>query len=131
MLTILIGIVATEEMSSESRAWAISVLAIAAGLGAGIALAALPIADLGAGSWRIIYAISLVWIILAIILQYKMPETNRFIEHHEKHLRSVTHIDNSRLFTQSLVAIFGNIFIAASSVFQIRYLRDVREYSAS
>jgi predicted MFS family arabinose efflux permease len=130
VLTILIGIVATEEMSSESRAWAVSVLAIAAGIGAGIALAALPIADLGAGSWRIIYAISLVWIFLAIILQYKMPETSRFIEHHEKHLRSVTHIDNSRLLTQSLVAIFGNIFIAASSVFQIRYLRDVREYSA-
>ena len=59
-----------------------------------------------------------------------MPETSRFIEHHEKHLRSATHIDNSRLLTQSLVAIFGNIFIAASSVFQIRYLRDVREYSA-
>jgi predicted MFS family arabinose efflux permease len=130
VLTILIGIVATEEMSSESRAWAISVLALAAGLGAGIALAALPIADLGAGSWRIIYAISLVWIFLAIILQRKMPETRRFIEHHEKHLRSATHIDISRLLTQSLVAIFGNIFIAASSVFQIRYLRDVRDYSA-
>ena len=103
-----------------------SVLALAAGLGAGIALAALPIADFGTDSWRIIYAISLIWIILAIILQRKMPETTRFIENHKKQLRSETHIDKTRLVTQSLVAIFGNIFIAASSVFQIRYLRDVR-----
>lgn len=130
VLTILIGIVATEEMSSESRAWSISVLGIAAGFGAGIALAALPIADLGADSWRIIYAISLVWVFLAIVLQRQMPETTRFIERHEKNLKSATHIDKSRLLTQSLVAIFGNIFIAASSIFQIRYLRDVREYSA-
>lgn len=130
VLTILIGIVATEEMSSESRAWSISVLGIAAGFGAGIALAALPIADLGADSWRIIYAISLIWVFLAIVLQRQMPETTRFIERHEKNLKSATHIDKSRLLTQSLVAIFGNIFIAASSIFQIRYLRDVREYSA-
>lgn len=130
VLTILIGIVATEEMSSDSRAWAISVLALAAGLGAGIALAALPIADLGADSWRIIYAISLIWLFLAIILQRRLPETTRFIERHERHLEHTTHIDKTRLITQSLVAIFGNIFIAASSVFQVRYLRDDRDYSA-
>ena len=130
VLTILIGIVATEEMSSESRAWAISVLAIAAGFGAGFALAALPLADLGADSWRYIYAISLAWVAIAIVVQRKLPETTRFIQRHEAHLESATHIDKSRLATQSLVAIFGNIFIAASSVFQVRYLRDVRDYSA-
>ncbi|MFM8775903.1 MAG: MFS transporter [Actinomycetota bacterium] len=130
VLTILIGIVATEEMSSESRAWAISVLAIAAGFGAGFALAALPLADLGVDSWRLIYAISLVWVLLAFVLQCRLPETTRFTERHDLHLESKTQIDKSRLFTQSLVAIFGNVFIAASSVFQIRYLRDVRDYSA-
>ena len=130
VLTILIGIVATEEMSSESRAWAISVLAIAAGFGAGFALAALPLADLGPDSWRYIYAISLAWVVIAIILLRKLPETTRFTERHEAKLDSATHIDKTRLATQSLVAIFGNIFIAASSVFQVRYLRDVRDYSA-
>ncbi len=130
VLTILIGIVATEEMSSESRAWAISVLALAAGFGAAVALGALPLADLGRESWRFIYALSLIWLVLAVILQRRLPETTRFIERHDKQLENTTHIDRSRLFTQSLVAIFGNIFIAASSVFQIRYLRDVRDYSA-
>ena len=130
VLTILIGIVATEEMSSESRAWAISVLALAAGFGAAVALGALPLADLGRESWRFIYALSLIWLVLAVILQRRLPETTRFIERHDKQLETTTHIDRSRLFTQSLVAIFGNIFIAASSVFQIRYLRDVRDYSA-
>jgi len=130
VLTILIGIVAAEEMSSESRAWAISVLALAAGFGAAVALGALPLADLGRESWRFIYALSLIWLVLAVILQRRLPETTRFIERHDKQLETTTHIDRSRLFTQSLVAIFGNIFIAASSVFQIRYLRDVRDYSA-
>ena len=130
VLTILIGIVATEEMSSESRAWAISVLALAAGFGAAVALGALPLADLGRESWRFIYALSLIWLVLAVILQRRLPETTRFIERHDKQLETATHIDRSRLFTQSLVAIFGNVFIAASSVFQIRYLRDVRDYSA-
>lgn len=130
VLTILIGIVATEEMSRDSRAWAISVLAIAAGFGAGFALAALPLADLGTDSWRYIYAISLAWVAIAIVLLRKLPETTRFIERHEANLDSATHIDKTRLATQSLVAVFGNIFIAASSVFQVRYLRDVRDYSA-
>ncbi len=130
VLTILIGIVATEEMSRDSRAWAISVLAIAAGFGAGFALAALPLADLGADTWRYIYAISLAWLVIAVTLLRKLPETTRFIERHEAHLDSATHIDKTRLTAQSFVAIFGNIFIAASSVFQVRYLRDVRDYSA-
>ena len=130
VLTILIGIVATEEMSRDSRAWATSVLAIAAGFGAGFAFAALPLADLGADSWRYIYAISLAWLVIAVILLRKLPETTRFTERHEAKLDSATHIDKTRLATQSLVAIFGNVFIAASSVFQVRYLRDVRDYSA-
>ena len=129
-LTILIGIVATEEMSRDARAWATSVLAIAAGFGAGFAFAALPLADLGEDSWRYIYAISLAWLVIAVILLRKLPETTRFTERHNAHLESATHIDKTRLTTQSLVAIFGNIFIAASSVFQVRYLRDVRDYSA-
>ena len=117
-------------MSRDSRAWATSVLAIAAGFGAGFAFAALPLADLGADSWRYIYAISLAWLVIAVILLRKLPETTRFTERHEAKLDSATHIDKTRLATQSLVAIFGNVFIAASSVFQVRYLRDVRDYSA-
>ena len=130
VLTILIAIVATEEMSRESRAWAISVLGIAAGFGAGIAVLALPIADHSLGAWRVIYGLSLIWLIIGVVLQRKLPETTRFTQRHEKHLETATHIDRRRLITQSLVAIFGNLFIAASSVFQVRYLKDVRDYSA-
>ena len=130
VLTILIGIVATEEMSSESRAWSISILGIAAGLGAGTAVFALPIADYSLGAWRIIYALSLAWLVVGVILQRKLPETVRFTERNERHLKTATHIDRRRLIAQSLVAVFGNVFIAASSVFQVRYLKDVRDYSA-
>ena len=46
-LDFLIAVVAAEEMPRNSRAYAVSVLAMASGLGAGIAVIALPLADLG------------------------------------------------------------------------------------
>ena len=130
VLTLLIAIVATEEMSRESRAWSISILGIAAGVGAGAAVLALPIADLAPSSWRIIYALSLIWLVIGLFVRRGLPETRRFTERHEKHLESATHIERRRLAIQCLVATFGNLFIAASSVFQVRYLKDVRDYSA-
>ena len=46
-LALLIGVVAAEEMPRNSRAYALSVLAMAGGLGAGVAVVALRLADLG------------------------------------------------------------------------------------
>ena len=46
-LDFLVAVVAAEEMPRNSRAYAVSVLAMASGLGAGIAVASLPLADLG------------------------------------------------------------------------------------
>ena len=44
-LDFLVAVVAAEEMPRNSRAYAVSVLAMASGLGAGIAVASLPLAD--------------------------------------------------------------------------------------
>jgi hypothetical protein len=46
-LGFLIAVIAAEEMPRGTRAYAVSVLAMASGLGAGIAVMALPLADLG------------------------------------------------------------------------------------
>ena len=49
-LDFLIVVVAAEEMPRNSRAYAVSILAMASGLGAGLAVMALPLADLSSGS---------------------------------------------------------------------------------
>ena len=48
-LDFLIAVVAVEEMPRGSRAYAVALLAMASGLGAGIAVGALPLTDLGDG----------------------------------------------------------------------------------
>ena len=48
-LGILIVVLAAEEMPARSRAWAMSVLVLCAGLGSGMAVWVLPVADQGAG----------------------------------------------------------------------------------
>ncbi|MEY4632826.1 MAG: hypothetical protein RLZ18_198, partial [Actinomycetota bacterium] len=81
-LDILIAVVAVEEMPRNSRAYATGVLAVLSGVGAGVAVAALPVADLGVSSWRVIYAISLIWLVVAFALTKWLPESQRFEKAH-------------------------------------------------
>ncbi|MEK7292782.1 MAG: MFS transporter [Actinomycetota bacterium] len=138
-LNIFIVVFATEEMSNDTRAFALSVIAIAAGFGAGTAVAALPLAGISITSWRYIYAIGIVWVIVAGISTRHLPETQRFVSLHERSVDPTMHDDPAvhahivpqRLMVQMTVAILVSVFIAAASVFQIRYLKDVRGFSAS
>ncbi len=77
-LAFLIGVVAAEEMPKSSRAYAISVLAMASGFGAGVAVMSLGLADLGESGWRLVYVVSLVWCLVALDLTRRLPETRRF-----------------------------------------------------
>lgn len=137
-LSIFIVVFATEEMSQDNRAMALSVLAIAAGVGAGTAVSAIPLAGISISSWRYIYLIGLAWMIVAAIITKYLPETQRFESLHERAIDPTlhddaavhAHIDPRRLALQMTVAVLVNVFIAAVSVFQIRYLKDVRGYSA-
>ncbi len=81
-LDFLVAVVAAEEMPRSSRAYAVSVLAMASGLGAGLAVIALPLADLGESSWRYIYVVTLVWLVVAVDIARRLPETTRFARPH-------------------------------------------------
>lgn len=138
-LNIFIIVFATEEMSNDTRAFALSVIAVTAGFGAGTAVAAIPLAGMSLTSWRYIYAIGVVWMIVAAVITRHLPETQRFKSLRQRSLDPSRHNDPAvhahivpqRLILQMAVAILVNVFIAAASVFQIRYLKDVRGYSAS
>lgn len=148
-LDLLIAVIAAEEMPRNTRAYAVSILAMASGFGAGFAVIALPLADLGPGGWRYVYALSLIWLVVAIDLTRRLPETRRFERHAERTARADARLTAStastvetspstsstwsrrRLAIQMSVAFFGNLLIAPASFFQNAFLKNDRGFSAS
>lgn len=128
-LAFLVGVVASEEMPRNSRAYAISILAMAAGLGAGIAVMALSLADLGPGGWRYIYVLAAIWCVVALDLTRRLPETRRFTAAHIVARVRPPRINRRRFVLLAAVAFAGNIFVAPASLFQNNYLTDVRGFS--
>jgi MFS family permease len=124
-LALLIGVVAAEEMPRSSRAYALSVLALAGGLGAGVAVAALRLADTGPEGWRLVYLLSLIWLLPAYSVTRHLAETHRFEQRHT----IAPPLDRRRFAIIAIVAISANLFVAPASFFQNRYLDDVRGYT--
>ena len=106
-LAFLVGVVAAEEVPRNSRAYAVSVLAMASGLGAGIAVLSLRFADLGDGGWRLVYVISVIWCAVALDLTRRLPETRRFTAAHAAVQRSwkPPRLDRRRLLLLCAVAL--------------------------
>jgi MFS family permease len=125
-LDFLIAVVAAEEMPRNSRAYAVSVMAMASGLGAGIAVMALPLADLGDNGWRLVYMVTLIWLVVALDIARRLPETERFERPHVV----APPLDMRRFAVLATVAICANFFVAPASFFQNRYLREVRGFDA-
>lgn len=126
-LDLLIAVAAAEEMPRNSRAYALSVLAMASGLGAGIAVMGLPLADLGAAGWRLVYLLALIWLIVAYDMRRRVPETRRF----EKPHIIAPPLHKVRLAQIAAVSFFANVFVAPASFFQNRYLDEIRGLSAT
>ena len=116
-------------MPRNSRAYAVSVLAMASGFGAGVAVLSLRLADLGESGWRYVYLIAAVWCVVALDLTRRLPETRRFAAAHVETRERAPRLNVRRLALIASVAFIGNIFIAPASFFQNRYLADIRDFS--
>ena len=125
-LSLLAGVAAAEEMPRNSRAYALSVLAMSAGLGAGVCVAGLALADVGDEGWRLVYLMSLVWMPVAVSLTRHLHETRRFETAH----RVAPPMHRGRLGLIAVVALASNLFVAPASYFQNDYLRIERFFSA-
>jgi MFS family permease len=133
-LDILIAVVAIEEMPRDGRAYATGILAVLSGIGGGIAVASLPLADISVTSWRFIYLIGLVWLVIAYALMKWLPESERFIRHVPKTKMRTAYIADAlrgNLGRICSVVFLTNVYIATASIFQNRYLKDERGYSAA
>ena len=134
-LDILLAIIIVEEMPHDSRAWATAMLAVVSGFGAGVAVASLPLADVSETSWRWIYLISLVWLPFAWLITRGLPESARFVAHRQDfvgHLRRAAVGGLTRNLGRICAVVFlTNIFVATMSIFQNRYLKETRGFSAA
>ena len=126
-LDFLIAVIAAEEMPRGSRAYAVGIMAMASGLGAGIAVMALPLTDLGPSAWRWVFALTLIWLVIAVDLTRRLPESRRFSAPHAEHVP----LHRKRFFTLAAILVGVNLLVAPASFFQNRYLSDVRELSGS
>ena len=79
---ILIAVIAVEEMPSGARAFAVSVLAMTAALGAGICVMNLLYVDVSPGAWRGAYLVPLLALVPVVRAGRLLPETRRFELHH-------------------------------------------------
>ena len=143
-LTLVISIIAVEEMPAGSRAFAVSVLTATAALGAGVAVMMLQVAALGVSAWRILYLVPLPAIPVSLVLARRIPETERFRRHQRVRAgpddtrapplrwREQLHgMDRGRLVLLAGAGFLLALFVLPASAFLNEFLRTSRGFSAS
>jgi len=127
-LLILVTIVAAEEMPAGSRAYAVSLLAMAGGLGAGICVLSLRLADLGPQGWRLLYLIPVLALPAMAGVRTRLPESRRFVA---PHARAEVAGHGGRLLLLAASGLLLNLFVAPQSQFGNRFLRSERGFSGA
>jgi MFS family permease len=140
---ILIGVFAAEELPRGSRAYGVSVLALCAALGAGMAVWVLPVADLDPRGWRVIYLVPLLAVPALVGIGRRLPESRRFTANVPDATATATatatgrsqgalrRIEGRRLLLLATAAFLLLVFAAPASQFQNDFLREHRGYSAT
>jgi MFS family permease len=131
-LAMVIVVAAAEELPAGSRAYGISVLALTAGLGSGMAVWVLPLADLGERGWRLIYLLPLLGLPLTRYVARRLPETARFeIGARTTQVARTASVNRQRLALLAVSAFLLLLFRAPASQLQNEFLKDERGFSAS
>jgi MFS family permease len=125
-ILLLVSIVAAEEMPAGSRAYAVSLLAMSSGLGAGVCVIGLRLADLGTRGWRLLYLIPVLGLPIVAAVRRRLPESRRFIA---PHVPGAMAGHGGRLLLLAASGVLVNLFVAASSQFGNQFLRDERGFS--
>ncbi len=136
-LSILLLIFASEELPPKSRAYGVSMLVLLAGLGAGMVVWILPLADVAVWGWRLVYAAALLFVPLALWVGSRLPKTRRFAQlERQGASRSLGELwQDEKLRNRLLLLGFGALLVAIfstpASQFDNQFLRDELGFSAS
>jgi MFS family permease len=132
------AIAVIEEAPEGARAYALSMLALAGGLGFSLSVVLLPLADLGNGGWRIPFALGACTVILVPRIGRKLIETKRYSAVAARtdvvrgRVREIAHVAYRRRFVLlGFAAFLTSVFSAPSSSLMNKYLTDVHGFSNS
>jgi MFS family permease len=126
--SLLLVVIAAEEMPAGARAYALSLLSMTGALGAGMALWVLPVADVGLRTWRILYVIPLVFVPLVLRFGRLIPESRRYVRPHRT-VRLAGHYHRLALLAGASFLLL--LFTTPQSQFRTEFLRDERGMSAA
>ncbi len=130
-ISLLVGIMAAEATPQNSRAYTASVLSLTAGLGAGMVVWVLPVADLGIRAWRMIYLVPVLALPLTIWMARHLQESARFQEYQASGSDDPNALIKRRLLLVAAVSFLILLFAAPASQFRNDFLRDERGFSAA
>ena len=136
-LSIVIAVVAAEELPARSRAYGVSVLVLAAGIGSGMVVWVLPLADVAAWGWRLVYAVPIVFLPAAAWAAIRLPVTRRFAQAVDRGaVPSWRVLGSDRGLRARLALLAGSallllVFASPASQFHNQFLRDEQGFSAT
>lgn len=125
------AIIVAEEMPAGARAYAISLSAMCAGLGSGMVVWLLPIADRDVRAWRLLFAGAMVFAPLAWHAGRGLSESRRYLTHRADVVPPRLGAHRSRLILLATAAALTTVFAAPASQLQNEYLRAERGFSAA
>ncbi len=128
LITLLV-LATTEEVPAGVRAFTISLISIAAALGAGMVVWVVPIDDVIPSGWRVVYLVPLLFLGPLWWVARTMPETRRFAAAVETGAPAV--IDWRRFTLLGTSAFLSGVFLSPASQLRGEFLRDDLGYSAS
>lgn len=127
-LITLLTLAVTEEVPAGVRALGISLMGMCAGLGAGMVLWVLPLADRSVGSWRWVYVAPVLFFPALIWVARTLPETRRFNRANDTDAPDP--VDRRRFALIAFSAFAAALFLSPSSQLLNEYLRDELSMSA-
>jgi MFS family permease len=126
-MDLVLAIMLAEEMPRGARAFAVAMTTMCQGLGAGMCVISLRLADIGVRGWRLVYVVPLIFLVLVPYLWRHLPESRRFVATHDTTTRLRDH--RGRFALLAVGSFCTNLFVAPASVFQNDYLKLERGYS--
>ncbi|MEZ5234624.1 MAG: MFS transporter [Acidimicrobiales bacterium] len=124
------AVIVAEVMPAGARAYAISLSAMCAGLGSGMAVWLLPLADLDERAWRLLFGLGAVFAPLAWLAGRGLQESGRFVAHRHDQRPQRLGAHRGRLALLAASALLTTLFAAPASQLQNEYLRTDRGFSA-
>ena len=124
--------ISVEELPPGSRAMAAGMSAMAYGLGAGLVVLSLPLADLAPWGWRLVFVVSALTVPIIWTGARHLPESHRF----ERMIEAPAggggrRIRGGRFVLLGAMFFLLNVFVAPASQLQNDYLRADRGFSGS